>query len=492
MADGNERASGAVGPLNFSDPRNPEGDAAASTSSTLTPTVDMLCLFCDKVYQFYGGKDEYLAHLYLQHRLVIGDEDQVAIFHEYLLYWRQHFNGMEENLPTFCTTMLLDQLPDGTPSKNEKYFLLCDVLPQDHELRQRLHKKRLEQTLEQHQFERIDANFTRDCLFCRDSIETTRNDYVRHLFSKHFLQLGKPENLVYIDELIDTVQHKLNALVCIFCEKVFRDRPTLKEHMRKKGHKRINPNNTGYDRFFLVNYQSGKFSAQQIRRGKHGGKEAAASGKHAMQAKKRSAAINKGRQRTAGAKSDRDSSPENANEASTLFESDNDSNWSDWDGEQQEITCLFCTHTARDLAKLKRHMSDDHAVDFDAQTHDFTFYERVKVVNFIRRKMYLAQCLVCDQQFTDKAGLTQHMQAMAHYGIGTRKQWDQPEYYFPTYEDDPFLCSLNDVCGEGHGSDDYDDIGGTEKSPVVVVPEDTNVAINLHAEALSKERLSSI
>lgn len=461
---------GAVGPFSLaSDSKKSNNLESTSTPSSLTPSIEILCLFCEKIFTFYKEKDEYLAHLYLEHRLVIADEDKIAIFHEYLLYWREKFNGMDDNLPNYCTTMLLDQMPDGTLSKDEKYYLLCDVLPQDNELRQQLHKKRLEQTLEQHQLERIDTKYSRACLFCRDRIETTRSDYVKHLFSKHFLQLGKPENLVYIDELIDTVQNKLNALICVYCEKVFRDRPTLKEHMRKKGHKRINPNNTNYDRFFLVNYQSGKFSAEQTRRGRHGWKI-----------------------KSSAQKPTDSSSTENLNEPSSLFESDNDSNWSDWDGEQEEIKCLYCIQTARDFAKLKAHMNEVHGIDFDSRTLELTFYERIKVVNFIRRQMELTQCVVCDEQFAENIELEQHMKLMEHCSIGTREQWDRPEYYFPTREDDPFLCSLNDVCGPNHTDDEYESITTIEKSPVVVVPEDSNVSINLHAEALSKERLSSI
>ena len=44
------------------------------------------------------------------------------------------------------------------------------------------------------------------------------------------------------------------SLICIFCEKKFKDRNVLKEHMRKKLHKRINPNNKEYDKYYIQNY----------------------------------------------------------------------------------------------------------------------------------------------------------------------------------------------------------------------------------------------
>ena len=45
-----------------------------------------------------------------------------------------------------------------------------------------------------------------------------------------------------------------DSLYCIYCEKLFKDRNVLKEHMRKKLHKRINPDNKEYDQFYTVNY----------------------------------------------------------------------------------------------------------------------------------------------------------------------------------------------------------------------------------------------
>lgn len=41
---------------------------------------------------------------------------------------------------------------------------------------------------------------------------------------------------------------------CIYCEKFFTDRLVLREHMRKKMHKRINPGNHLFDQYYSVNY----------------------------------------------------------------------------------------------------------------------------------------------------------------------------------------------------------------------------------------------
>ena len=55
-------------------------------------------------------------------------------------------------------------------------------------------------------------------------------------------------------DLLDLLERRLNDLVCIFCEKIFKNRDVLKEHMRKKSHKKINPRNEAYDKFYIVNY----------------------------------------------------------------------------------------------------------------------------------------------------------------------------------------------------------------------------------------------
>jgi hypothetical protein len=41
---------------------------------------------------------------------------------------------------------------------------------------------------------------------------------------------------------------------CLFCDKYFKTKTVLKEHMRKKQHKRINPKDTDFDRFYIINY----------------------------------------------------------------------------------------------------------------------------------------------------------------------------------------------------------------------------------------------
>lgn len=51
------------------------------------------CLFCDDVFAFPAARDPLLAHLYVQHRLIISDVDKVALLDEYLAFWRGKFEG---------------------------------------------------------------------------------------------------------------------------------------------------------------------------------------------------------------------------------------------------------------------------------------------------------------------------------------------------------------------------------------------------------------
>lgn len=347
----------------------------------------------------------------------------------------------------YCSTMLWKQKPDGTKTENdEKYYLLSDVLPKDKQIREDIEKKAMEKVLSRHQFERIDKNFLRGCLYCRSGIEPTRYQFVEHLYTKHFLQLGKPENLVFIDELIDFIEDKLTNLICVYCEKVFKDRSTLKEHMRKKGHKRINPENKAYDRFFMCNY---KMKEDQMK----------------TQDRKFYYPRATRRKQT---------------EEPSLFNSDDSDDWADWEetDQQVEINCLFCSHKTTEFDALKVHMSENHKLDFDEETENLSFYQKVKFVNFVRRKIHLKQCLNCEVSCETVEELITHMTSLKHIHCEI-KDFDKPEFFFPTFEDDSFLCHLDIFNEQDEMSDD---------SGAIVISEDRIAIVNEAAEMLSREK----
>ncbi|XP_055384626.1 zinc finger protein 277 [Condylostylus longicornis] len=418
----------------------------------------VVCLKCDLEFTFPEEEDEYLAHLFLIHRLVIADIEDIADLKEYLIFWSKELK--EHGLEHFCTTMLLDQLPDGAPSKDEKYYLLSDILPKDLEIRKKLHISRLEKVLAQHQFERTDRTFCKECIHCRDIIKGTRSDFLEHLYNKHFVQLGKAENLVFIDELIDIVQSKLENLICLYCEKTFKDRCTLKEHMRKKGHKRINPDLKFYDKFFLINYKTEK----PKRTKKFNKKSRETENDKTLANNFRNSTSNFNRKEN--------------NRNIIMSDDDADSDWSDWEEENRSIKCLFCAYKNSDFNNVKLHMLEEHYINFDELTSALNFYERVKIVNFVRRQVHILQCIDCKQRFNSHELFEEHLKANKHYTIGEKSQWDKAEFFFPTYEDDEMLCHLDDE------NADYG------KTPVVIYSEETKDNANEEAEKLSLENFA--
>lgn len=341
---------------------------------------------------------------------------------------------------------MLNQLPDGKLSKDEKYYLLSDDLPEDYKQREWLHDQRLRMVLEQHQYERTDQTYERNCLYCRDVLTPNRMALLNHLYEKHFLQLGKLESLVFIDDLIEDVQHKLDNFICLFCEKLFPDRPTLKEHMRKKGHKRINPDKKSYDKYFLINYKDFKPNSSSSSNSNRG--------RDCVQAMVNS---------------------------TTLFESDDSEPEWDWDGEKPQITCLFCSSVWPEFNFVNNHMKEMHSIDFDAALNDLKFYDKVKVVNYIRRQMCSFKCVTCDENFETLAPLEEHLIIAKHYGIGDKKLWDKPEFLFSTYEDDDLLCCLET------NVDNLPELEDPDEPVVSQVTTECDTAKNDKAEALWKE-----
>lgn len=386
------------GPLSF---------PSSSKATKLTISFDDLennttkCILCDIIYDLPNQQNELLTHIFEVHRLVIADVPFIASLSKYISYWKVRFtNG---DLKDFCSTVIVDVEKDGKVLKDQEYYLLSDVLPEDKQLRDGLQMKRLEWVIEQQMKEREDNKFTKGCLFCRLQITGTRAEYITHLSTKHNLQLGRPQNLVFIDKLIDKIEQKLESLQCIYCEKVFKDRNVLKEHMRKKLHKRINPDNKDYDHFYIVNY---------IEMGKNW------KDKHTPMR------------------------PLSRRESSG---SDDAADWSDWKDEAEvAIVCLFCNHSVSSWSDIMEHMTTEHSFSYEANTAHLDFYQQVKLVNYIRRQIYCCQCITCSAEFATRDDLMQHMKQEKHLTMPSQDLWNQPEYFFPTYENDAFLCQLDD------------------------------------------------
>ncbi|RLU27523.1 hypothetical protein DMN91_001327 [Ooceraea biroi] len=243
-------------------------------------------------------------------------------------------------------------------------------------------------------------------MFCHMEFYGSRAAYIKHLYEKHNLHLGKPENLVFLDELLDKIESTVASLICIYCEKTFKDRMVLKEHMRKKFHKYINPNNKAYDKFYIINYlEPGRTWKQRQVMAWHASSE---------------------------------KSPDLAGGSSE--NEDEEASWSDWNDESIGIACLFCKYINNEFTCILGHMREAHGFDFEETVKDLTFYQKVKVVNYIKRQIQLQRCIFCE---TETDNVLEHMKSQQHCKLATRKVWDQPEYYFPMSENDSFLYNLD-------------------------------------------------
>ncbi|XP_060079200.1 zinc finger protein 277-like [Ylistrum balloti] len=360
------------------------------------------CVLCEEKFDTKEGNNDLLRHLLLSHKLVISEVHHVADLKRYLVYWKQRFK--EQPITDFCSVIRTNTgEKDREPS--EDYYLLCDVLPEDKSYRQHLQKKKLEEVLQQQQAEREDETFCQTCLFCRTQFTRKRSDLLDHMAHDHGFSIGLTNNLVYIDELLGKLQDKLNNLQCLYCERTFRDRAILKEHMRKKQHKKVNPKNKAYDKYYMINYLEMGKNWESIQQ-----------------------------------ENDRD-----------IVSDDSTETEDEWDGWQEEAgsqaVCLYCVFSSNNSSKLNAHMQELHDLDL----HDIKlrmnldFYQQVKLINFIRRQVHLNTCIGCQSKFDDKQKLLDHMHQLGHTNlIPDVAIWDQPQYFFPTYENDNLLCQLQD------------------------------------------------
>ncbi|KAG5887309.1 hypothetical protein JTB14_006453 [Gonioctena quinquepunctata] len=353
--------------------------------------IETKCLLCEDSFNLKISLPVFLAHIFDVHKVVIEDVQNIRKLDEYVLYWRNKFkcSPLEQIIPS------VDVQPKG-----QRYFLMSNLLKEDKALR---HKLCLEYALKVQEFERNDESYIKPCLFCKLIFEGTRLKYLEHLSNSHNLQLGNSQNLVYIEKLVETVETKLTNLNCIFCEKTFPDRNILKEHMRKKLHKRINPQNTEYDQFYIVNY---------LEEDKNW---------HKIQKEEDTYALARGAELNA------------------------DEEYSDWNEKEDQITCLFCQKTETNINNLCLHMDADHEFDFIIQTENLDFYQKIKLINYIRRQMHDLNCFYCDTSFESSSQLRNHLTEGNHHKIPELKVFDHPEFYFPTYENDAFLYLIDDV-----------------------------------------------
>ncbi|GFW88303.1 zinc finger protein 277 [Trichonephila clavipes] len=236
---------------------------------------------------------------------------------------------------------------------------------------------------------------------CHDEFRGPRSDYVRQValetqhnnHEAHHVEVVIPRNFKEASLSPD----KDKCLRCFYCEKVFKDWFTLKEHMRKKQHKRINPLNKSYDRFYLINYlEPGK--------------------------------------------------------PWQVFKDEDDSSSQDSSGQEcadleVPFICLFCGTEFYELNETLEHMKDIHKFDLlqIREMYGLSYYKQIKFINYVRKKVHEKECLLCSMKFQFHEDLLKHLLETGHSSsLPEPSVWDQPLYYFSTFENDHLLWSMVD------------------------------------------------
>ena len=66
----------------------------------------MVCLLCEESFLYPDKEKEFLSHLTLEHKFIIGQVELVADLPSYVAYWRNKF-VQAELVTDFCTQVFL-------------------------------------------------------------------------------------------------------------------------------------------------------------------------------------------------------------------------------------------------------------------------------------------------------------------------------------------------------------------------------------------------
>ncbi|XP_063685813.1 zinc finger protein 277-like [Bolinopsis microptera] len=200
---------------------------------------------------------------------------------------------------------------------------------------------------------------------------------------------------------------------CLYCDKTFRDYKTLREHMRKKLHKKLNPSNTEFDKYYIVNYREFGKSWKTLSKDDNDGSDS------------------------------RNGSP-------------TEEDWSDWEGSAPEIQCLVCSVVYSKFTAIKQHMRSQHRIDLDSLCNGMSYYKQVKLINYIRYLIMDSDCPFCDQ--SSLPDISKHLLTHMNITSMSHERFNDDRYLFPALDNDFMLCCLKDVLVEGED--------------VLVIPED--------------------
>lgn len=273
---------------------------------------------------------------------------------------------------------------------------------EDTERRNRLQEQRLKEILTLQEQERAGNHKRgRHCLFC-NLHQDNKAALFTHMFQIHGFNIGQLDNLVMVEEFLDHLQGKLDRHICIYCEKAFPNGTILKKHIKNKNHYRIHHQNHQYDKYYVVNYlQPGRLYDEEA------------------------------------ARTERDQEE---------LQTDAEEEWADLlDPVDERTMCLFCSRIADDPDGCIAHMSMMHHFNWDV-IKSLDTYDAIKVINYIRMRVADQACLYCPnlEEFDTEEDWINHIKTHLPLSLPERHLWDNPQFLFPVYEDDPLLCFLTE------------------------------------------------
>lgn len=261
------------------------------------------------------------------------------------------------------------------------------VQEDDAEIRNECRKEKLKEILKIQEAERKSPlKELCKCLFCKKMFDE-RLGLFEHFRQEHGFQIGHPDNLVMVDDFLNMLELKIQGCICIFCEKVFPDHITLRKHLRKKKHFQVNPRNREFDRFYLVNYQERENEADPL---------------------------------------ERDGSDDQEEE-----------DYEEWVDDADENTmCLFDEAVFSSPEDCHMHMKTAHEFDIFVLPD---VYDRIKLVNYVRKKHSQCICACCDQEFPQTLTLVDHLSCHKLSCLAENTEWQDPKYLIPFFDSDPLL-----------------------------------------------------
>jgi hypothetical protein len=282
------------------------------------------------------------------------------------------------------------------------------------------------------------------CLFCAEAYPP--HALINHMFTFHSFVAGKPDNMVFVPELVEKLREKLESLVCVCCEKTFKDRATLHAHMKKKRHMRLPREGSEYDRFFIVQYLDEATRAERLRLAP-------------------ATAMQSSYYADDPAWEDDDASRSEVSGVADDEVHDED----DWSDEvDDETACILCESVLSGVAVALRHCQEEHGLDLKQVCADAkcSFYERMRLVNYARAQLRQHACAFCGKECGDAESFAAHVRDADHDhfvdglrsaraagdSFLTQEQWLQP-----AREGDPLLFLMLDGEEDELDSDDDDD-----------------------------------